>query len=89
MAHSDGKDGKIERLCAGLRSPAGLGANKDGELFYTDNQGDWVAACKLGHLKRGSFHGQPTSLYDINDPGSPVKHPGQMPKGKHGLHVKY
>ena len=32
----------------------------DGD-FYTDNQGDWVATCKLSHLERGDWHGHPSS----------------------------
>jgi len=30
-------------------------------MFYTDNQGDWVATCKLSHLERGDWHGHPSS----------------------------
>jgi len=74
--------GEMELLCAGIRSPAGLGANAEGEMFYTDNQGDWVAAGKLGHLKPGAFHGNPISTRDMKRPESPIKHPGDLPKAK-------
>ncbi len=55
-------DGRVEPVCGGLRAPNGIGANADGEMFYTDNQGDWVGTCKLSHLERGSYHGHPASL---------------------------
>jgi hypothetical protein len=30
-------------------------------MFYTDNQGDWVATCKLGHMTPGDWHGHPAA----------------------------
>jgi hypothetical protein len=54
-------DGRIEPVCGGLRAPNGIGRNAEGEMFYTDNQGDWVGTCKLAHLERGSWHGHPSS----------------------------
>lgn len=73
--------GKMHPICMGLRSPAGLGANADGEMFYTDNQGDWVAVCKLGHLKPGVYHGNPTGISSCDNPLSPMKNPGKLPNG--------
>lgn len=55
----DPKDGTLTPVCGGLRSPNGLGTNDDGEMFYTDNQGDWVGTNKLSHLTPGSWHGHP------------------------------
>lgn len=60
------KNGKMNPICPGLRSPAGLGTNRDGEMFYTDNQGDHVAAGKLGHLKIGAFQGNPEGMHTAN-----------------------
>lgn len=57
--------GKMTPVCPGLRSPAGLGTNSDGEMFFTDNQGDHVAAGKLAHLKPGVFHGNPVGLESL------------------------
>ena len=54
-------NGTIEPVCGGLRAPNGLGRNAAGDMFYTDNQGDWVATCKLSHLERGDWHGHPSS----------------------------
>ncbi len=60
-------DGKFEPWSSGLRSPAGIGANLEGEIFFTDNQGDWVGSSNLHHLKKGRFHGHPSSLMDHPD----------------------
>lgn len=55
------EDGSMEPWAAGLRSPCGI-SMIDGELYYTDNQGDWVAAGSIKPLKKGSFAGHPASL---------------------------
>jgi glucose/arabinose dehydrogenase len=47
---------------ASFRSPNGLGFNGDGDLFATDNQGDWMPSCPLFHVKAGEFYGHPASL---------------------------
>ncbi len=53
------EDGAIEPMCGGLRVPNGLGRDAQGDMFATDNQGDWVGTCKLVHLERGDWHGHP------------------------------
>jgi len=58
--------GKMTPVCPGLRSPAGLGKSADGEMFFTDNQGDHVASGKMAHLKPGVFHGQTTGLESVD-----------------------
>jgi cytochrome c551/c552 len=45
----------------------------DGELFYTDNQGDWVGSGSIIQIKKGSFTGHPSGLKWANMPNSPVK----------------
>ena len=60
-------EGKFVPYASGLRSPAGIGISKDDELFFTDNQGDWEATSSLHHIKKGRFHGHPSSLYDHPD----------------------
>ena len=50
-------DGTITPVCGGLRSPNGIGRNAAGDMFYTDNQGDWVGTNKLAHLDFGDWHG--------------------------------
>ncbi|HEY8484894.1 MAG TPA: hypothetical protein VIL13_09800 [Longimicrobiales bacterium] len=55
-------DGKTIPWASGFRSPNGLVLDKDGNLFVTDNQGDWLGASKLFHVQPGRFHGHPPSL---------------------------
>ncbi len=64
-------DGKMEPWATGMRSPAGLGMI-DGELFYTDNQGDWMGSGGVWHLKKGSFTGHPAGLRWANEADSPI-----------------
>ncbi|WP_211327198.1 hypothetical protein [Chitinophaga flava] len=66
------EDGKMEPWATGFRSPCGLGII-DGELFYTENQGDWMGSGALVHVKKGSFVGHPAGLRWTNLPNSPVK----------------
>ena len=54
--------GKVELISCGFRQPNGLGFNAEGDLFATDNQGDWVGTSPLHHVTPGAFHGHPASL---------------------------
>lgn len=56
--------GKFVPFASGLRSPAGLTLNRRGEIFYTDNQGDWNCTSSLHHVIQGRFYGHPSSLAD-------------------------
>ena len=60
-------DGAMEPWAYGLRSPNGVSFSPDGELFYADNQGEWVATNKLCHLKRGAFYGHQAGLKWVKD----------------------
>lgn len=66
-------DGKVEPIAAGLRSPAGLMINSAGDIFYAENQGDWVASGKVTLLKKGTFAGHGQSLKWTKEPDSPLK----------------
>ena len=66
------EDGSVEPWATGLRSPCGI-SMIDGELFYTDNQGDWVGSGSVMPIKKGAFLGHPSGLVWANLPGSPVK----------------
>lgn len=56
-------DGTYSTISWGLRSPAGICIDpRNDELFYTDNQGDFVATSALFHIKQDAFHGHPASL---------------------------
>lgn len=65
-------DGKMEPWATGMRSPAGLGMI-DGELFYSDNQGEYVGSGGIWHVKKGIFAGHPAGLRWSDSPASPVK----------------
>lgn len=56
------RDGSLERVASGARSPCGLGRNSAGDIFYTDNQGDWMPACPIFHVTQDAFFGHPASL---------------------------
>lgn len=55
-------DGTTTPFASGFRSPAGLGINAEGDLFVTENQGDWMPACPIFHVREGQFFGHPASL---------------------------
>lgn len=55
-------DGTVTPMASGLRSPSGLGMNMEGDLFATDNQGDWMPVCPIFHIEEGGFYGHPKSL---------------------------
>ncbi|CAN5419062.1 hypothetical protein BH11BAC5_BH11BAC5_53770 [soil metagenome] len=65
-------NGRMEPFATGFRSPCGLGM-VDGELFYADNQGDWMGSGGVVHVKKGSFVGHPAGLRWAGLPGSPIK----------------
>lgn len=67
------KDGKLEPFAAGLRSPAGYSMNVDGDIFYGENQGDWVGSGRVSHLAKGDFAGNPGGLKWAKEPNSPFK----------------
>ena len=64
-------NGHTEPWATGMRSPAGLGMI-DGELFYSDNQGDWIGSGGIWHVKKGSFTGHPAGLRWTDMENSPV-----------------
>lgn len=66
------EDGHMEPWATGVRSPCGLGMI-DGELFYTDNQGDWIGSGGIWQVKKGDFMGHPAGLRWSGLPSSPVK----------------
>ncbi|MCU0864583.1 MAG: hypothetical protein MUC36_12365 [Planctomycetes bacterium] len=73
--------GAFEPVCAGLRSPAGVGTAPDGSVWYTDNQGEWCATSKFALLQEGDFHGHPWGIESCQRPESRVAHPGEVKSG--------
>ena len=66
-------EGEMTPIATGLRSPAGFGINDQGDIFYTENQGDWVGSGRMTHLELGDFAGNPAGLRWTDDPNSPLK----------------
>lgn len=64
--------GEMTPWATGLRSPAGFGVLRDGSIFYTENQGDWVGSGRMTHLEKGDFAGNPAGLRWTSEPGSPL-----------------
>jgi azurin len=67
-----GDDGKITPWATGFRSPSSFGFNLDGDLFYAENQGDWVGSGGISHVEKGDFMGNVKGLKWSGEPGSPV-----------------
>ena len=66
-------DGSLEPQSAGLRSPAGYSINDEGDIFYGENQGDWVGSGRITHLAKGDFAGNPGGIKWAKEPNSPFK----------------
>lgn len=66
------EDGTVTPWAAGFRSPCGI-SMIDGELWYSDNQGDWVGSGSIMKIEKGAFMGHPSSLVWTNLPNSPLK----------------
>jgi glucose/arabinose dehydrogenase len=50
-------------FCRGLRAPNGWAAfGPDEDILVTDNEGNWIGACKLNHLREGRFYGYPSGF---------------------------
>jgi hypothetical protein len=77
-AISVGADGEWVGECAGLRSPCGVATAPWGEVFYTDNQGEWCATNKFAPLHRGDFHGHPWGIASCKLERSKVAYPGDV-----------
>ena len=66
-------DGTMEPIATGLRSPAGIMINSAGDVFYAENQGDWVGSGRVTHLQKGDFAGNAGGLNWTKEPESPLK----------------
>ena len=61
-----GLDGRYEWVNYGLRTPNGIGLGPNGDIFVTDNQGQWLPGNKLIHIKPGEYHGMGWGLLNSN-----------------------
>ncbi len=69
-------DGKTIPWASGFRTPNGLGFDLEGNLFVTDNQGDWVGTSKMHHVQQDKFYGHAGSLLWREDwEGRPLDRP--------------
>jgi len=59
-------DGSVEEIARGLRFAVGLARRADGEVFFTDNQGEGNPFNEIAHLVRGEAYGTPS----LEDSGS-------------------
>jgi hypothetical protein len=59
--------GDLQPIAVGLRSPNGINFSPHGDLFYTDNQGEWVATNKMHQIHPGEFYGHPAGLRWVKD----------------------
>ncbi len=66
------EDGIMRPWATGMRSPAGLNVI-DGQLYYTDNQGDWFGSGAVWKVNKGDFLGHPAGLRWTGRSDSPVK----------------
>lgn len=74
-------DGQWQASCAGMRSPAGIGVNQEGDAFYTDQQGNWVATNSLHHLRDGAFFHHAEALASMDQEGAMVNGIKKVPSG--------
>lgn len=68
-----GDDLRFEPKALGMRSPSGLGRNREGDVFFTDQQGTWIPATPIYHLRPGVFYGNQESLASLDSPDAPFQ----------------
>lgn len=66
-------EGKMKPFATGMRSPSGVMVNDKGDIFYSDNQGDWIGSGFITHVEKGDFTGNPAGLKWADHPRSPVE----------------
>jgi glucose/arabinose dehydrogenase len=60
----DGRD--LEVIATGLRNPNGLSLGPNDEIYYSDNEGNWVPTSKVTRIVEGGFHGFVPSAHRMN-----------------------
>lgn len=65
-------EGEMRPFATGLRSPNGIMVNDQGDIFYSENQGDWIGSGFITHVEEGDFTGNPAGLKWADHPLSPV-----------------
>ena len=54
-------EGKLIPVCDGVRSPNGIGVLPNGQVFYVDNQGDYVGTNRMNLVATDLWQGHPSS----------------------------
>lgn len=68
VLHAD-PQGNLTPFANGFRMHNGIYVDPRGEVWSSDNQGDWKATTPLYHIRKGRFYGHPSSLnWDPNWP---------------------
>lgn len=62
----------------GMRSPCGLGTSREGDVFFSDQQGTWIPATPIYHLREGVFYGNQESAGSLESREAPFTM--KMPK---------
>ena len=78
-------EGEMTPIATGLRSPSGFELNAEGDVFYTENQGDWVGSGRMTHLEKGDFAGNPEGLVWSGEPNSPLDLKMEDIEGQSGM----
>ena len=73
--------GDMTPFAVGLRSPNGVNFSPDGDLFYCDNQGEWVATGKMHNIREGEWYGHPVGLRWVPESPFAGKFPAKYPSG--------
>jgi hypothetical protein len=58
-------EGDFDLWAKGMRSPAGIGLSPNDQLWYAENQGEYVGTSRLFKLEEDSFYGHPAGLVDL------------------------
>jgi len=73
-------DGKWQPVSGGMRSPSGIGINAAGDVFFSEQQGNWNCAGGVHHIRQGAFHGHADSFAYADLPGAPFAKPAEPVK---------
>ena len=81
----DPDEGTYEIIGGGLRTPNGIGKGIDGQLWISDNQGDWLPSSKLIRVHEGAFYNNHINPKHPLDDGRSVTPPSVwLPQGEIG-----
>ena len=72
-------EGAMQPIATGMRSPAGFTITRSGDIFYSENQGDWIGSGWVTHVEPGDFVGNPQGLQWSGEPGVPEPLRGLRP----------